>query len=89
MQNLKALTKSSAKVATFAVRLSDGGVEKYTYPNKSTVVETTAYKFEVFLVGTNPEEYCKGYVKSTESDCNKAAAKFKDGTVWALSKSRF
>ena len=57
--------------------------------NKSTGVETTAFKFEVFLVGTNLEEYCKGYVKSTESECDKAAEKFKDGTVWALSKVAF
>ena len=89
MQNLKALSKSSAKVATFAVRLSDGGVESYTYANKSIGVKTTVYKFEVFLVGTNPEEYCKGYVKGKESECDKAAEKFKDGTVLGSLQSRF
>ena len=88
MQNLKALTKSSAKVATFAVRLTDGGLETYTYLDKKGQ-EITAHKFEVFLVGNKSEEYCRGYVKGTSSNCTQAAGKFKDGTVWALSKVAF
>ena len=88
MLNLKALTKSSAKVATFVVRLSGGEIEKYSYTNKKGA-EVTAHKFEVFIVGNKPEEYCKGYVKSSSSECNQAADKFKDDTVWALSKVAF
>ena len=86
MQSLKALSKSSARIATFAVRLSDGAVETYTYPNKRTGEEITAHKFEISLVGSNAQEYCRGYVKASEAECRKAAAKFKDGTIWALSK---
>jgi len=89
IQNLKALTKSSARIATFAVRLCDGAVENYTYTHQQTGQQTTAHKFEVFLVGSNPQEYCKGYVKASEEECKKAAAKFSNGTVWALSKVAF
>ena len=86
MQNLKALNKSSARVATFAVRVTDGAVEKYKYQEKKTGADKTAHKFEAYLVGNNPQEYCRAYVKGTESECKKAAEKFKNGTVWALSK---
>ena len=89
MQNLKALTKSSARVATFAVRFSGGAVEKYSYQEKKTGADKTGHKFETFLVGNNPQEYCRGYVKGSEQECKKAAEKFKDGTVWALSKVVF
>ena len=89
MQNLKALSKSSARLATFAVRLCDGESETYTFTSKKSGQLTTANKFEVTLVGKNPEEYCKGYVKASKEECNKASEKFKDGTVWALSKVVF
>ena len=65
MQNLKALSKSSARLATFAVRLCDGESETYTFTSKKSGQLTTANKFEVTLVGKNPEEYCKGYVKAS------------------------
>ena len=86
LQNLKSLNKSSAKVATFAAKLCDGIVEQYTYLQKGSQQQVTAHKFEVTLVGRNPQDYCKGFVKASKEDCEKAAAKFKDGTVWALSK---
>ena len=89
LQDLKSLNKSSARVATFAAKLCDGIVEKYTYFQKISQLQVTAHKFEVTLVGSNPQEYCKGFVKASKEDCEKAAAKFKDGTVWALSKVAF
>ena len=89
LQDLKSLNKSSARIATFAAKLCDGTVEKYTYFQKKSQQEVTAHKFEVTLVGSNPQEYCKGFVKASQEDCEKAAAKFKDGTVWALSKVAF
>ena len=89
LQNLKSLNKSSARVATFAAKLCDGIVEQYTYFQKGTQQQVTAHKFEVTLVGRNPQDYCKGFVKASKEDCEKAAAKFKDGTVWALSKVAF
>ena len=89
LQDLKSLNKSSARVATFAAKLCDGIVEQYTYFQKKSQQQVTAHKFEVTLVGRNPQEYCKGYVKSTESECDKAAEKFKDGTVLGSLQSRF
>jgi len=89
MQDLKVLSKSSARVATFAVKLCDGDCEQYTYTPKNTGQEKLMHKFETFLVGNNPQEYCKGYVKGSSDECKKAAAKFKDGTVWAMSKVVF
>ena len=89
LQNLKSLNKSSARVATFAVKLCDGIVEHYTYFQKGSQQQVTANKFEVTLVGRNPQDYCKGFVKASKEDCEKAAAKFKDDTVWALSKVAF
>ena len=86
LQDLKSLNKSSARVATFAAKLCDGIVEQYTYVKKGSQQQVTAHKFEVTLVGRNPQDYCKGFVKASKEDCEKAAAKFKDGTVWALSK---
>ena len=85
---MKALSKSSAKVATFVVKLSKGDVESYAYTNRKGQ-DVTAHKFEVFLVGKKTEDYCKGFVKSTQSECSKVASKFQDGTVWALSKVAF
>ena len=89
LQDLKSLNKSSAKVATFAAKLCDGIVEEYTYVKRGTQQQVTAHKFEVTLVGCNPQDYCKGFVKASKEDCEKAAANFKDGTVWALSKVAF
>ena len=86
LQNLKALNKSSARIASFACRISGGAVEKYTYQEKKTGQDKTVHKFEAYLVGNNAQEYCRAYVKGSEQECKKAADKFKDGTVWALSK---
>ena len=66
LQPLGALNKSSARLATFAVRLCGGRVVEYTYKNKKDNQEVKAQKFEVWLVGQNPEHYCIGYVKSSE-----------------------
>ena len=89
LQDLKSLNKSSGKVATFAAKLCGGVVEQYDYLHKGNQQKVTAHKFEVTLVGRNPQDYCKGFVKASKEDCEKAAAKFKDGTVWALSKVAF
>ena len=49
----------------------------------------TAFKFDVWLVGQNPQEYCIGYVKGPKAECNKAKEKYTDGCVCALSKVSF
>ena len=75
MQPLGALNKSSARVATFALKLWNARVVQYTYRNKKDNKEVLAHKFEVCLVGENPEQYCYGYVKGTARACQDALQK--------------
>ena len=58
----------------------------YKYKNKQTGEEVVAHKFEVWLVGTNPEHYCIGFVKGSAQVCQEALKKHENGTAWALSK---
>ena len=55
LQPLQALNKSSARVATFAVRPCGGRVARYTYTSKKDQRAVTAHKFEAWVVGTNPQ----------------------------------
>ena len=48
-----------------------------------------AYKFEVFLVGTNAQDYCIGFVKASEAECKKAMENYTEACVCALSKVVF
>ena len=89
MQQLIVLSRSSSRVATFAVRPCAGRVVEYTYKNKKDNQTITAYKFEVWLVGQNPQHYCVGYIKGTEPACRKASLQYHAGTVWALSQVVF
>ncbi len=89
VMDLSALNKSSAKVAEFPVRLAGGKVLQYTYKNKTTGSDVQASKFEVCMVGPNPESYCIGYVRASFANCSKAKEKFTDGSVWTLSKAVF
>ena len=86
LQPLQALNKSSAPLATFAVRLSGGRVVKYAYTSKKDQKAVTAYKFEACLVGNSPQDYCIGFVKGSEAECNQAKMKYTNDTVWSLSK---
>ena len=61
-------------------------MEKYTYISKKNGQEVTAYKFEVWLVGNNPQHYCIGFIKGNEKQCNLARRKYTDHTVWSFSK---
>ena len=86
LQPLQALNKSSARVATFAVRPCGGKVVRYAYTSKRDQRAVTAHKFEAWLVGNNPQDYCIGFVKGSEAQCNQAKMKYTDDTVWSLSK---
>ena len=70
LQELKHLNKSSAKIATFGVRLWGGRAAQYQYKRRPDNLLVTQHKFEVWLVGLNPEAYCSGYVKGTETAGN-------------------
>ena len=66
--DLSALNKSSAKVATFVVRLVNAKDVQYTYRAKRDGTQQTANKFEIVLVGMDPKSYCIGYVKGSAQD---------------------
>ena len=91
IQSLKVLNKSSGRLATFACRVSSGRVVHYQYRKRkddpNSVV--TAYKFEAYLVGTDAEDYCVGYVKGSLADCTRAKEKYTEGCACALSKVCF
>ena len=55
-----ALNKSSCRLASFPVKADGGRVVDYKYTIKKDGREVHAYKFEVWLVGSNPEHYCIG-----------------------------
>ncbi len=55
--DLSALNKSSAKLASYAVRLAGGRVNQYTYTSKKDNACVTQNKFEVYLVGKDPQAY--------------------------------
>ena len=86
LQPLQALNKNSARVATFAVRPCGGRVAQYTYTSKRNQRAVTAHKFEVWLVGKNPQDYCIGFVKGSEAECKNAKKKYTEDTAWYLSK---
>ena len=49
LQSLLALNKSSARLATFAVRTTDGRTGSYTFKKKQTNEQVTIHKFETWL----------------------------------------
>ena len=61
----------------------------YQYKRRPDNQLVTAHKFEVWLVGTNPQWYCIGYVKGSETVCNRAKQQYTDACVCALSKVSF
>ena len=59
----------------------------YTYTDKRSNKDVTAYKFECFLLGEKDNVYMYGFVKgTTEQQVKDAANKFTDGLVFKLSK---
>ena len=86
-QPLIVLNKSSARVATFGVRTCGGRVVQYTYTSKKDQSTVAAHKFEAWLVGGNPQDYCIGFVKGTQTECERAKTKYHDDAVWKLAKA--
>ena len=58
--DLNLLNKSSARLATFVVRIFKGRCVAYTYNQKGTGTSVTAHKFEAWLVGIKCVNYCVG-----------------------------
>ena len=89
LQPLQALNRTSSKVAIFAFRPCGGRVTTYSYKKKGTETTVTAYKFEVWIVGINGQEYCIGQVKDNEEACQRYLSEYTDNKVGALSKVVF
>ena len=89
MQPLGALNKSSGRVSTSHVRFARARTDEYTYNNKRDGREVQAHKFEVWLVGRDPQHYCVGYAKGNTKTCLEAKGEYADGTVWALPHAAF
>ena len=87
--DLSALTKSSARVAAFPVKICSGRVSQYTYTQNKYNIMVTAHKFEAWLVGTMAESYCIGFVKGTAPVVHNAARDYPDGSVRILTKPAF
>ena len=81
------LNSSSAKYSHWLLRAVHGRIISYTC--KVNGQSTNVERFEVILVGMNPEEYVRGLcgfdVKCIER-ASRAASKFTDNTVWILTK---
>ena len=58
----------------------------YTYTSKKDNLPVNAHKFEAGLVGNNPQDYCIGFLKGSEAECNQAKMKYTGDTVRSLSK---
>ena len=41
----------------------------------------TAFKCKVWLVGNNAQHYCIGFMKGSETACNRAKRTYNDNTV--------
>ena len=87
--DLGALNKSSAKIATFLVRVVKPKLASYTYTGKADGQRKTGSTFQCFLVGTKGESYCQGFVKGSLAEQQKAETKFKYGSSWKLTKAVF
>ena len=89
VMDLNSLNKNSAKVLEFPVQMAMGKIVNYTYFSKRDCSTIQAQKFEVYVVGQNPEAYCIGYVKDDMEACRQAHEKFCDGSAWTLSNVAF
>ena len=74
-QDLGALNKTSAKIASFLVRVKNAEEIVYTYVSKQGGRKVTGYKFESHLVDDSSESYCVGCIKGTEEATDAASKK--------------
>ena len=79
--DLGALSKSSAKIASFVVAVNGARIVQYTYTRKKDGQTIQAERFEARLVGRKAESYCVGLVKGSAAACKSAAEKITDGTM--------
>ena len=83
------INKASIKFASWALRMTSPHAYSYTYTSKKTGTEFEGHKFEGRLVGKSQTEYVLAVLKGTKSEVEAAKEKFKDGSIWQLSKVKF
>ena len=83
------INKASVKFASWALRMTSPHAYSYTYTSKKTGTEFEGHKFEGRLVGKSQTEYVLAVLKGTKSEVEAAKEKFKDGSIWQLSKVKF
>ena len=89
-QALQELTPATASIGVWCVKVfKDAQVIPYSYTYRGETKH--AKKTEVLLLGQESEEYCigrarKGNTPKEESALAALAARFKDGTLWKMSK---
>ena len=89
--DLKQLTKASARIGEFGVIVCDPRVVQYQYQSKKDGSTIHNDKFECLLVGASGA-YCVGSVKAIAKHprlLDEAKDKFKDKSIWKLSKVHF
>ena len=85
--DLALVSKSSARVATFLVKVWNGAMLTYTYKSKRDGREQTVKRWECTLLGLTPGAYCAGFLKGNDEQLKRGAEKFPDGSMWLLSKA--
>ena len=83
------MNKSSVKFASWVVRATDGQSYLYTFISKKTNKEVRSYKFETRLTGKSEKAYVLAVLKGTEAEVKAAEAKYKNGSIWEVSKVNF
>ena len=83
------MNKSSVKFASWVVRATEGQAYEYTFTSKKTNKEVRSYKFETRLTGKSEKAYVLAVLKGTEAEVKAAEAKYKNGSIWEVSKVNF
>ena len=86
---LGCLNKSSATVAHFHARATNGIISSYSYKDKRKGTTVTVHKFQTTFVGTDSSSYVIASSKGSDEQVKLVAAKFPNDSVWALSKVVF
>ena len=90
LETLKNMNGSSAKHATWVVRVCSSSIIPYSFFAKG--VKVNAEKFEAILVSQNPKEFMIGSVPFSFKDrqgAAKAHKKFTPGSVWEIKTPHF
>ena len=80
-----ALTRGSAKTASFVVRVLFPRNSTWEYQSKFTGQMKQGHNFECYLAGEDPKHYAVGNVKGAD-EAKAASAKYVHNSVWRISK---